>query len=153
MPKTYNAKVVKDLGEVTTANHGEMIIFGLGFAAPEGAPPSEEHFTMPYDSLSLFIARLMDGGSKANAQRQKAAIHANADDMDGFSCRLENGAIGPSALHKGEHILECQVQGAGAGSLKYRIRADREGLETLHSLIGWYLDTPAGRGETSHPAH
>jgi hypothetical protein len=50
-------------------------------------------------------------------------------------------------------VLECQVRSPAGAALKYQIRADREGLETLHSLLAWYLDTPAGRGEVTVPAH
>ena len=153
MPKTYNAKPVKGLGEATTAQNGEMIVFGLQFGMPEGDVSSEEYFAIPYDSLSNFVAGLLDAGGKANAQREKNPIHSGNRDVAGFVYKLENGAIGPSSKHKGEHILECQVQGPGKRSLKYHIRADRQGLETLHSLLAWYLDTPAGRGEKSLPAH
>ena len=153
MRKTYNAKPIKDLGEVTTANNGEMIVFGLQFGMPEGDVASDEYFAIPYDTLSLFVAGLLDIGGKAAALRTKHRTHAPGEDVEAYAWKLDNGAIGPSAIHKGEHVLECQVRSPAGAALKYHIRADREGLETLHSLLGWYLDTPAGRGEQSVPAH
>ena|SRR5688572_29137872 len=153
MAKTYNAKPVKNLAEVTTANNGEMIIFGLQFGMPDGDVASDEYFAIPYDALSNVIAGLLDAGGRANALREKNPIHSEGAETGGFAYKLDNGAISPSLLHKGEHVLECQVRTPAGGELKYLIRADRDGLETLHKLLGWYLDTPAGRGEASHPAH
>ncbi len=153
MPKTYNAKPVKGLGEVTTANNGEMIVFGLQFGMPEGDVASEEYFAIPHDTLAVFIAGLLDVGGKATALRTKHRTHAPGEDAEAFAYKLDNGAVGPSAINQGEHVLECQVRSPEGAALKYHIRADREGLETLHNLLGWYLDTPAGRGEKSVPAH
>ena len=152
MPKTYNAKPVKGLGEVTTAKNGEMIIFALQFGMPESDAAAAEHFAIPHDSLANFIAGLVDIGNKAVALRAKHRAPGGSEDLESYAYKLENGAIGPSSIHAGEHVLECQVQ-SPAGPLKYHVRADREGLETLHKLLEWYLDTPAGRGETSMPAH
>jgi hypothetical protein len=152
MAKTYNAKPVKGLGDVTTANNGEMIIFGLQFGMPESDVAADEHYAIPHESLSNFIAGLVDVGNKALALRAKHRPHAASEDLESFAYKLENGAIGPSSMHKGEHVLECQVQ-SPSGPLNYHIRADREGLETLHKLLAWYLDTPAGRGEKTLPAH
>jgi hypothetical protein len=153
MPKSYNAKPIKGLGEVTTANNGEMIVFGLQFGMPEGDVASDEYFAIPHETLALFIAGLLDVGGKALTLRTKHRPHMPGEDVEGYAYKLDNGAIGPSAITKGEHVLECQVRSPAGAALKYHIRADREGLETLHSLLGWYLDTPAGRGEASAPAH
>lgn len=153
MPKTYNAKPVKSLGEVTTANNGEMIIFGVQFGLPESEASSDEYFAIPHEALPNFIAGLLDIGGKAGALRAKNSVYAGSEEIGGFAYKLDNGAVGPSSLHKGEHVLECQVRTPAGAALKYHIRADREGLETLHKLLGWYLDTPAGRGEVSVPAH
>ena len=153
MAKTFNAKPVKGLGEVTTAQNGEMIVFGLQLGMPEGEVSAEEHFAIPCDALSPFIAGLLEVGGKALALRTKRRTHGPGEDAEAYACKLDNGAIGPSSIHPGEHILECQVRTPGGATLKHHIRADREGLETLHSLLGWYLDTPAGRGEKTLPAH
>ena len=153
MPKSYNAKPIKGLGEVTTANNGEMIVFGLQFGLPEGDVASDEYFAIPHDTLALFIAGLLDVGGKGAALRTKQRIHTPGEDVESYAWKLDNGSIGPSTINKGEHVLECLVRSPAGAALKYHIRADREGLETLHSLLGWYLDTPAGRGEGSLPAH
>ena len=153
MPKTFNAKPVKGIGEVTTARRGEMIVFGLELGLPEGDAAAVEHFAIPQESLSNFVAALLEGGAKAALLRRKSARHAGAEDVEGYAYKLDNGVIGPSATHAGEHLLECQVRTPAGAALKYHIRADRDGLETLHNLIGWYLDTPAGRGEKTVPAH
>jgi len=153
MRKTYNARPIKELGEITTANKGEMIVFGLQFGMPEGDVASDEYFAIPHETLALFIAGLLDIGGKAAALRTKHRTHAPREDVEAYAYKLDNGAIGPSAITKGEHVLECQVRSPAGAALKYHIRADREGLETLHHLLGWYLDTPAGRGEESLPAH
>jgi hypothetical protein len=153
MPKTFNAKPVKGLGEATTAKNGEMIVFGLQFGMPESEASSDEHFAIPCDTLPVFIAGLLDACNKAVAVRARHRGRMSSEDVEAYAYKLDNGSIGPSSAHHGEHILECQVRTPKGVALKYHIRADREGLQTLHSLLGWYLDTPAGRGERSLPAH
>jgi hypothetical protein len=153
MPKTYNARPVKGLGEVTTAKNGEMIVFGLEFGMPEGGASADEHFAIPSDTLQLFIAGLLDVANKARAVRAKRRSRASSEEVEVYAYKLDNGSIGPSAMHEGDHVLECQVRSPSGAAFTYHIRADREGLETLHNLLGWYLDTPAGRGEKTLPAH
>lgn len=152
MPKTYDARLIKAVGEATTARNGEMIVIGLRFGKPESREESEDFFALPYDLMTPLVARLVDAASKANALRERNPLHAGGPDL-GTAFKLENGAIGPSARHKGEHILECDLRAPGNETLKYRIRADREGLETLRALLAWYLETPEGQGRETPPAH
>lgn len=153
MAKTFNARPVKGLGEVTTASNGGMIVFGLEFGMPESESSSEEHFAIPSETLPVFIAGLLDACNKALAVRTRHRGRASIEDVEAYAYKLDNGSIGPASAHQGEHILECQVRTSTGTALKYHIRADRDGLVTLHSLLGWYLDTPAGRGEKTLPAH
>ena len=120
---------------------------------PEAEASAEEHFAIPCDTLPVFIAGLLDAANMAVAVRARHRGRMSSEDVEAYAYKLDNGSIGPSTAHQGEHILECQVKTSRGIALRYHIRADREGLQTLHSLIGWYLDTPAGRGEKTLSAH
>ena len=101
MPKTYNPKPEKGLGEVTTAKNGEMIIFALQFGMPESDAAAAEHFAIPHDSLANFIAGLVDIGNKAVALRAKHRAPGGSEDLESYAYKLENGAIGPSSIPRG----------------------------------------------------
>ena len=152
MEEKYDAYLIKNLGTITTAKNGELIIFELRLGAPDSGDYSDEHYAINYDSLQLLIAGLIEAVNMADALREKNPIHSG-NQSSGFAFKLEKASIGPSSKDRLVHILELGVRGSEGGALRYRVRADRAQLEKLRDLLDWYLDTPDGQGQVRRPTH
>jgi len=143
MTKHLNALPIQSGVDFSTFENGELIAFGFKIGEKDKEPFQEIHFVLHSDFLPLLVAKFQEIGERSNELKAKNPLRVGTN--FGYAYKLEKGAIGPSGKHQGEHIIEFESRSSGGGTSKYRLRADRAGLENLLGLIRDYLDSPASR--------
>lgn len=146
--KHLNTLPIQSCIDFTTFNKGELIVFGFKIGEKDKEAFQELHFVLQSDMLPLLIAKFQELGTQSYELKSKNPLHA-AGGSFGYAYKLEKGAIGPAGKNRGEHIIEFEARSSGGGTSKYRLRADRAGLENLRDLIQNYLDSPESRGPRS----
>ncbi len=152
MTQNIEAHPIQSLIDFSTHNQGELISFGFRLGEKGAEPFQDIHFALHSDMLPLFIAKFQEVGTASDILKSQNPLRTTGGSA-GYAYRLVKGAIGPSSKVSGEHILEVETHSqSGAGS-KYRLRADRAGLESLCDLIRQYLDGPSSRNQALVQPH